>query len=282
MGTKDSFSGGGGNIGNDLREGIDDWLDSLPGGTGGGGGTTPDAEPSEPSQPGQPGQQGPAVPGGAGIGSKPKLSPTARRVLPTAVLFKTTSGTGSGSRRGKAAQFTRSAARSSRVAGRGAAAAYAYRTGNADTLRELGLDYEALRSNPNVIEVVHQIAQKICEDLPPGTIDTEEQIRIVADIAEWIVTTDVDGNPPSPTEIAVETLAVVLNWAYLITTAADLNTKDLTGSERIAFEADVRAACEELATQADLSPTGATPSEFTAAIEHGLEFLQAVYEAPDE
>jgi len=157
-----------------------------------------------------------------------------------------------------------------------------YRTGNAETLRELGLDYEAMRSNPNVIDVVHQIAQKICEDLPPGTIDTDEQIRIVADIAEWIVTTDVDGNPPSPAEIAVETLAVVLNWAYLTTTAAELNAKDLTGSERIAFEFDVRAACEELAAQTDLSPNGATPSEFTNAIDHGLEFLQAIYEASDE
>ncbi len=279
MGTKNSFSGGGGNIGNDLRDGIDDWLDSLPGGTAGGSDTPPDSEPSEASQPGQ---QVPVVPGSAGSGAEPELSPAARRVLPTAVLFKISSGTGSASRRGKAAQFTRSAASSSRVAGRGAAAAYAYRTGNADTLRELGLDYEALRSNPNAIDVIYQIAQKICEDLSPGTIDSEEQIRVVADIAEWIVITDVDGNPPSPAEIAVETLAVVLNWAYLTTTAAELNTKDLAGGERIAFEADVRAACEELAAQADLSPTGATPSEFTAAIEHGLEFLQAVYEALDE
>ncbi len=279
MGSKNSFSGGGGKVGNDLRDGIDDWLDSLPGGAAGGSDAPPGSEPSGASQPGQ---QGPDAPGSAGSGAKPKLSPAARRVLPTTVLFKTSSGTGSGSRRGTAAQFTRSAASSSGVAGRGAAAAYAYRTGNADALRELGLDYEALRSNPNVIDVVYQITQKICGDLPPGTIDTEEQIRVVADIAEWIVTTDVDGDPPSPAEIAVETLAVVLNWAYLTTTAAELNTKDLAGSERITFEADVRAACEELAAQADLSPTGATPAEFTAAIEHGLEFLQAVYEAPDE
>lgn len=279
MGTKDSFSGGGGNIGQDLRDSIDDWLDSLPGGAGGGHATTPDAEPLGTSQPSQ---QGPAVSGGAGSGAKPKLSPTARRVLPTAVLFKTSSGTGSRSRRGKAAQFTRSAATSSSVAARGAAAAYAYRTGNADTLRELGLDYEVLRANPNVIDVVYQIAQKICEDLPPGTIDAEEQIRVVADIAEWIVTTDIDGNPPGPAEIVVETLAIVLDWAFLTTTAAELNTKNLTGSQRIAFEAEVRAACEELAAQADLSSTGATPSEFMTAIEHGLEFLQAIYEASDE
>jgi len=278
MGSKNSFSGGGGNIGNDLRDGIDDWLDSLPGGAAGGSDALPDSESNEASQPGQHTLN---APGSAVSGAKFKLSPAARRVLPTAALFKTSWG-GSGSRRGKAAQFTRSAASSSGLAGRGAAAAYAYRTGNVDTLREFGLDYEALRSNPNVIDVVYQITQKICGDLPPGTIDTEEQIHIVADIAEWIVTTDDDGNPPSPAEIAVETLAVVLNWAYLTTTAAELNTKDLAGGERTAFEADVRAACEELAAQADLSPTGATPSEFTAAIEHGLEFLQAVYEVPDE
>jgi len=78
MGTKDSFSGGGGNLGNDRRDGIDDWLDPLPGGGGGGGVTQPDSERSEQSQPVQ---HGPAVPGGVGSGSKPKLSPSARRVL---------------------------------------------------------------------------------------------------------------------------------------------------------------------------------------------------------
>lgn len=271
MGHKGSFSGGGGNVGNDLRDGVDDWLDSLPG-----GGTPADSEPGQSTDL----QFG--TPSGTGAVKKPTLSSTARRVLPTAALFKTSSGAGTSSRRGRPAQFTRSAAASSRIAGRGAAAAYAYRTGNADVLRELGLDYEALRSNPNVIDVVHQIAQKICEDLPPGTIDTEEQVRIVADIAEWIVTTDADGNPPSPAEIAVQALAVVLNWAYLTTTAAEINTKNLTANERVAFESDVRAACEELAAQAELSPAGATPSEFTAAVEHGLEFLQAVYGGVDE
>lgn len=60
--------------------------------------------------------------------------------------------------------------------------------------------------------------------------------------------------------------------AYLTSTAAELNTKNLAGNKPSAFEIDVCAACEELAAQADLSPAGATPSEFTAAIEHGLEF----------
>lgn len=276
MGTKDSYSGGGGNIGSDLRDDLDEWLDSLPGASGSDGDThIPPAGPGDAPQPSPSG----LTTAGAVASS---LSSTARRVLPTAVLFKTSSGTGAGSRKGAAAQFTRSALSSSRTAGRGAAAAYAYRTGNAQVLGELGLDYEALLANPNIIDVVYQIAQKVCEDLEPGTIDTDEQIRVVADIAEWIVTTDIDGNPPTPEEIAVETLAVVLHRAYLTTTAAELNTKDLTPVERISFEADVRAACEELAANAGLNPDGATPTEFTNAIEQGLDFLQAVYEATDE
>ena len=278
MGTKGSFAGGGGKIGDDLRDGIDDWLDSLPGGPSGGDGPAdngPNVDtPSSPNQPGKP-----STPGV----NTPKLSPTARRVLPTAVLFRTSSGAGSKARKGAAAaQFPRSASTSSRTAGRGAAAAYAYRTGNAQELRNLGLDYAALLANPNVIDVVHQIVQKICEDLPPGEIDTEEQTHVVAEIAGWVITTNPDADAPSPEEITVETLATVLKWAYLTTTAAELNTKDMNGTERVAFEKEIRAACEELAAQADLTPTGATGPEFSKALENGIEYLQHIYEAGDD
>lgn len=275
MGHKGSFAGGGGKIGDDLRDGTDDWLNSLPGG--------PDSldEPADndpntarPPSPSRPGKA--TTPGG----NTPKLSPTARRVLPTAVLFRTRSGAGSKARKGAAAaQFPRSAAASSKTAGRGAAAAYAYRTGNAQVLHDLGLDYEALRANPNVIDVVHQIVQKICEDLPPSDIDTEEQTHVVAEIAGWVITTNPDADAPDPEEITVETLATVLKWAYLTTTAAELNTKDMNGVERVAFEREVRAACEELAAQVDLTPTGATAAEFSKAIENGIEYLQHIYEA---
>jgi hypothetical protein len=278
MGTKGSFAGGGGKIGDDLRDGIDDWLDSLPGAPGTGDGPADNAPDTDiPPSPNQPGK--PITPGG----NTPKLSPTARRILPTAVLFRTSSGAGSKARKGAAAaQFPRSAATSSRTAGRGAAAAYAYRTGNAQVLRDLGLDYEALRANPNVIDVVHQIVQKICEDLPPGEIDTEEQTHVVAEIAGWVITTNPDADAPSPEEITVETLATVLKWAYLTTTAAELNTKDMNGAERVAFEKEIRAACEELAAQADLAPTGATGPEFSKAIENGIEYLQHIYEAGND
>ena len=279
MGHKGSFAGGGGKIGDELRDGIEDWLDSLPGGPGAGDGPAEDNNGPEfdaPASPNQPTK--PSTPGGVPA----KLSPTARRVLPTAVLFRTTSGVGSTARKGADAQFPRSAATSSRTAGRGAAAAYAYRTGNAQVLRDLGLDYEALRANPNVIDVVHQIVQKICEDLPPGEIDTEEQTHVVAEIAGWVITTNPGADAPSPEEITVETLATVLKWAYLTTTAAELNTKAMNGAERLAFEKEIRAACEELAAQVELTPTGATGPEFSQAIENGIDYLQQIYESGDE
>lgn len=266
MGSKGSYAGGGGNIGNDLRDGIDDWLANLPGG----GGDSPASAPGT-AQP----QVTPGSP------ATPNLSARAQRVAKTSLLFKTASGTGSKARRGTDAQFPRSAATSSRIAGRGAAAAYAYRTGDRDTLRDLGLDYDTLRANPNVLDVVYVIAQAVCDELPQGTIDTDEQVHVVAEIAEWVVTTNPDVLP-TPAEIAQETLAVVMYWAFFTTTEAKLNTADLTAQQRDVFEKDVRGACEELAAHADLNPSQPTAEQFTSAIETGIEFLQAVYGGSDE
>ena len=274
MGSKDSFAGGGGPIGEDLREGIDDWLANLPGGPGGdapedGGDTEND------------GLQQLTLPGtGTGTGSK-SLSSKAKRVGKTALLFRTASGTGSSARKGTSAQFPRSAAVSARSAGRGAAAAYAYRTGDAATLKELGLGYDSLVANPNVFDVVHQIVGAICEELP-DQIESDEQRYVVAEVAEWVVAVNPDGPDPTPAEIAQETLAVVLTWAYLTTTAAELNTKDLAGAERVAFETEVRAACEELAAQANINPINPSANEFVSAVENGLEYLQAVYGSDDD
>ncbi|GAB7003955.1 hypothetical protein JCM18899A_14270 [Nocardioides sp. AN3] len=275
MGSKDSFTGGGGAIGDDLREGIDDWLANLPGGSSGvtppDGGDAPDG-----------GSQQMTLPGtGPGSGAKP-LSAKAQRVAKTALLFRTASGTGSKARKGTAAQFPRSAASSARAAGRGAAAAYAYRTGDAASLQaEFGLDYAALRANPNVFDVVAQIVAAVCEELP-DQIEADEQRHVVAEVSEWVVTANDGGPTPVPAEIAQETLAVVLTWAYLTTTAAELNTKGLTGNQRVEFENEVRAACEELASMANVNPINPTAAEFVSAVENGLEYLQAVYGSDDE
>lgn len=274
MGSKDSFAGGGGAIGDDLREGIDDWLANLPGGPGG-------PAPADGDAPDGGSQQMTLPDTGPGSAAKP-LSPKAKRVAKTALLFRTASGTGSKARKGTAAQFPRSAASSARAAGRGAAAAYAYRIGDAATLQaEFGLDFAALRANPNVFDVVAQIVAAVCEELP-DQIEADEQRHVVAEVSEWVVTANDGGPVPAPTEIAQETLAVVLTWAYLTTTAAELNTKDLTGTQRVEFENEVRAACEELASMANINPNSPTAAEFVTAVETSLEYLQDVYGSDDD
>ena len=80
MGHKGSYSGGSGAIGNDIRDGLDDWLDSLPGATG-----ATDVGPNDNAQ-----QPPPTI-------SRPSPSSPASRMLPTAALFRS-SRTGGASR----------------------------------------------------------------------------------------------------------------------------------------------------------------------------------------
>lgn len=202
MGTKGSYSGSA--AGGEVRDGLDDWLASLPGGDS----TAP-----------------------APVGSQPTLlsplrpSPNspAGRILPTTALFRS-SRSGGGNSRGRRSTdtLTRSVSGSARSAGRGAAAAYAYRTGDAQTLRNLGLDYDALRANPNVFDVAHQIAQKVCEDLPSGTIETAEQMEVVGRLAEWLVESETTGTDVTLGQIAEEAVALILAEAYLVETASTL------------------------------------------------------------
>lgn len=260
MGTKGSYSGS--TAGGDLRDGLDDWLANLPGADG-------QAPPPSVSQPSL-----------LSLLKPPPNSP-AGRVLPTAALFRSSRGGGGGGGRGRRSTdgLTRSTAASARSAGRGAAAAYAYRSGDAQTLRDLGLDYDALRANPNIFDVAHQIAQKVCEDLPAGTIETAEQMEVVGRLAEWLVESDTTGTDVSLGQIAEEAVALILAEAYLVETASSLNTKGMSGTERAAFEDGIRQAAEELAAHADLSPTGPSAEEFTRAIEDGLEYLRVIHEA---
>lgn len=264
MGTKGSYSGGGGAAGDQVRDGLDDWLDSLP------GADDSQVDPSADDLP----RQGPPLP------APPIPSSDAERVLPTVALFRSSRGgvSSGGGQTSRVFAPTRSAAASAQTAGRGAAAAYAYRTGDSQTLRELGLDYEALRANPNIFDVANQIAQKVCEGLPAGTIETEEQLHVVGNLAAWLVEGDTAGVNVSLGQIAEEAVALILSEAYLVETASKLNGTAMSMVQRAQFENNVRQACEELASQANLSPSGPSTAEFTSAIENGLEYLRHVYE----
>lgn len=265
MGTKGSYSGGGGAAGAAIRDGLDDWLASLPG---------------DPERP-VPASNDSITPTKQVLRVLPPI--TAASVLPAVGLFRSSrgggaDGPGGGGGRAGGGVAQRSAAASASAAGRGAAAAYAYRTGDADTLRELGLDYDELRANPDWVDVASRIAQAVCEDLPQGTIEDDELRVVVGDLVAWVLETGTPDLPLAPDEIAREALSRVLAGAYLTETAAKLNQAPLTRHERARTEREIRAACDEVAAQAQLSATAPTFQQFTVAVEQGLESLRLIYE----
>lgn len=272
MGTKNSYTGGGGKAGKDLRMEIEDWLDSLP--------EPPEGESEPPDGPPEP--------------DTPTIRP--ELLLPATTLFASRPSThsdgpsggggvarsggpgpagGGSTRRGGGAQ--RSVAAASRTAGRAAAAAYALRTGNAGVLRDLGLDYESLRSNPDVVDVARQIMVAACGPLPDGTIEEEEQRVVAAQVAQWVLEENAEGAPPSPEEIVRETIAYVIFEAVNNETAAMVH--DGRHPEWATAEAErrMRQTAQALALRVELSPEGPTPAEFSEAIAQGIETMRDIW-----
>lgn len=271
MGTKGSYSGGGGKAGKDLRQNLEDWLDSLPG------------------LPGVP--NGDASGGAPPPGQSPAPAMRPAHLLPTLGLFRPRSGggadgpgaggagggTGGGSNVSTGGRSARSVAGSSRTAGRAAAAAYALRSGNAGLLRELGLDYARLVSNPDLVDVARQIMVAACGPLPDGTIEDDEQRVAAAKVAEFVLEAGADGAPPTPEEIVRESIAVVIFEAFSTETAAMLQNGQ--NAERATAEAErlIRQTAQALAFRARLSPEGPTPAEFAEAIAEGLETMRDIW-----
>ncbi len=269
MGTKNSYTGGGGKPGKDLRQNLEDWLDGLPDlGPPPPADSPPDAPadvpPLRPEQllpalglfrprPGGHGD-GPGGGGGAGSGGS-------------------SSGSGGGTRGGA----QRSVAGSSRTAGRAAAAAYAVRTGNVQLLQELGLDYDSLRSNPDAADVVRQIMVAACGPLPDGTIEEEEQRVVAAQVAQYVLEANADGGPPAPQEIVRETIATIIFEAVSNETAAMLHNGERPEWATAEAERLMRETAQALALRVRLSPEAPTPTEFSEAIAQGIETMREIW-----
>ena len=273
MGTSGSYSGSGGAIGDGLRDSVGDWIESLPPGSGQSEPLTdsaPDdgASPDTPTQPkldpsvllpivgllrpraaGGGGADGPG--GGAGGGSR---------------------GPGGGGRRGGGP--TRTAAGSARTAGRAAAAAFAYRAGDTATLDRVGLDYAELTALGDPFEVTRRIVEAACGPRGDSTIEDHEQRLVAADVAEWVLTQDVDGRPPTPEEIVRHTIALIVADAVLSETGEIINNSQ---HARLA-EQEIRDAAEALAAREDLSADGVSETQFAEAIERGIEALRGIVE----
>jgi hypothetical protein len=256
MGTSGAYSGSGGKDGKAVRDAIGEYLDGLPAGDGadGPGGDRPPLDPAalrrvinliRPRSSGSRGGEGPGGGGGGGT------------------------SVGGGSRSGGGPQ--RSAAASARTAGRAAAAAYAYRTGDAATLQRLGLDYNELRALGDEFEVLRRIVDMACA-APDSTIEDHEQRLVAAEVGEWVLEQERDGNPPTPEEIVRQTIATIIAETLLVETGDLLNSHERADIA----ESDIRDAAEAKAAQATLSVDGATEDEISRAVEAGLETIRGI------
>lgn len=254
MGTSGAYSGSGGKDGKAVRDSIGDYLDGLPSADG------PDSDRPvldpealrrvinliRPRSSGGGGGDGPGGGGGGGISSG-----------------------GGGSRSGGGPQ--RSAAASARTAGRAAAAANAYRTGDAATLQRLGLDYNELRGLGDEFEVLRRIVDMACA-APDSTIEDHEQRLVAAEVGEWVLEQERDGSPPTPEEIVRQTIATIIAETLLVESGDLVNSH----SQADVAESDIRNAAEAMAAQATLSIDGATEDEISRAVEGGLETIRSI------
>lgn len=242
MGTKGSYTGGGGKAGKDLRTSVSQWADGI------------------------------ASSGGSP--SRPSLSPNA--LLPAAGLFRSSAdGLGGGGGGGGGAR--RTVAASARTASRAAAAAWGLRTGNAEALRELGLDYDKLRTSNDPLQVIKEIVEAACGPLADGTIEDQEQRYVAAEIAGWVLEAQAEGPGPTPEEIVRESIALIIFEAACSETAARLKDDDRPAWLGLAAEEEMMATARVLADNAKLSASGATESELSRAIEQGIESLRQIW-----
>lgn len=280
MGTSGSYTGGGGKPGKDLRDGIADWADTLP--------SSPPPETAPPA----PANDGATPDGAPGASPAPSLGPEA--LLPVIGLFATRprgrsdgpgggggrisggegSGGSGGGRRGGA---QRSAALSATTAGRAAGAAYAYRTGDAATLSELGLDYDELRASGDSITISQRIVQVACGASSDGTIEDDERREVAARVTLWVLEENETGAPPNPDEIARYALAEILFEAMAVEGGALLRDGKRPAWVTREGERQMRETANVLAQQANLSPQGASIAELERALEDGLETLRAIW-----
>jgi hypothetical protein len=181
-------------------------------------------------------------------------------------------GTGTATRsRGGAA---RTAAGFATTAGRAAAAAYAYQTGNAAALAQLGLHYEELRALGDPLEVTVRIVNAACGPLSDSTIEHEEQRYVAGEIAQWVIEQGGAGAAPTPEEMVRKTIALIIQEAALSETGELVRQAGRPANTGELTEREIEDVADALAARANLSVTGATEAEIVQAVEDGIETLR--------
>jgi hypothetical protein len=270
MGTSSSYSGSGSKPAKDLREGLGSWLDALP-----------EQKPSE--QQGDGTETSPyVIPPESLAPAISLLSPTLKRTRSSGggVGGGTSSGTSkqqkksNGSRKGGGAQ--RSVHRSAVTAGRAASAAYAFSKEDRETLSKLGLSYDELRGLTDPLELISRIVEAACGS-QDSTIEDHEQRMVAAEVAEWVIKQSEQGETPDPQDITRKSIAIVIAEVITSETGEMLRKGERPEWATELAEGQIYEAAEALADKAELSINGATASQFSKAIESGIETLRKIY-----
>ncbi|MEW2084933.1 hypothetical protein [Streptomyces sp. NPDC005283] len=258
MGTKGSYTGNGTPASKQLQTNVTQWLDAL---------------------------------AGSGPGAPPhNLNPD--QLVPALGLFRPSGGRADGpgggaggaggaggGRTGGGAQ--RTIAQSSRTAGRAAAAAYAYRTGNVQALQELGLNYAELQAAAgDPIDWTRRIVEAACGPLADGTIEDQERRFVASEVAQWVLEAGTDSTPPSAEEVVRETLALIIFEAVISETAAKMNDGSRPAWATADGERQLRETARVLADRASLTITGPSTAEITRAVEEGIDAMRSIWMEP--
>lgn len=281
MGTSGAYSGSGDVAGKRLRRELNEWLKNGPPNNDPPPPPPPDDDPDRPPDPPPPdtpppsrlppdtllnvlplirprssgGRGGDGPSGGGGIGGGGR-------------------GAGTGVRTGGGAR--RTAAGFAAAGGRAGAAAYAYQTGNAAALAELGLNYAELQGLGSPLEVTVRIVNAACGPLSDSTIEHEEERFVAGEIAEWVIEQGEAGATPTPEEIVRKTIALIIKEVALNETGELVRQVDRPPETGALSEREVGEVAEALAARAELSVGGATEAEMSRAVEDGLEKLRRI------
>jgi hypothetical protein len=255
MGTSNAFKGSGGKDTQDLQDAIAGWLDDLP------------SAPTASSSP-----AGAADEADSSRIETDKLKPALRLLGGrTGGGGRSRSSTGPRSSGGPDRSVTRSAQR----AGRAAAAASAYRRGDRETLRRLGLDYDELTRLNDPLEISARIVEATSQS-HDGAIEDYEERLIAANLAQWILDAPADQNPTIG-EIVRKSIELMIAEITLAEVGDQIRSKGTTPAARRAAEAEIRAAAEVMASQVTLPAGGIADAELSTAIENGVEELGRIF-----
>jgi hypothetical protein len=154
--------------------------------------------------------------------------------------------------------------------------AVAYTTGNRETLREAGLDYDELRALGDPVAVGIKIVEAAFESQADNTIADAEEHDIVACVVEWILEHPED-RAPTLEEVVRKSIEVTIAETTLTEVSATIYAKKATHEKRRSLERDIWEVAAEYAAQATLSPTGATDREMALAIENGIRDIGTIF-----